>query len=782
MSVFRFGRPVVVGACGLVSLFFCSAPGWAQKPPPPQPVNPQAPVITMAGPLGMQRGGALELTITGTNLAGATGLFTGFPAKVTIPTDNKNLENNAQLKVKLEVPADTPIGYYPFRLATTRGISNLRTFCVDDLPQVIEVDTNRTKATPQAVPIPCVVAARADAEVTDYFKITVTAGQRVTFDIVARRMGSAMDPMMSIYSVKTGRELAHDNDSPGCQTDCRLTYVFKEAGDYLIEIKDVLNRGGPDYVYRLRIGDFPAATAPIPMAAKRGSKVKVSFAGPHVEGVPPIDVAVPTDPLQNVVWLAPKGPSGLSGWPVALALSDHEELVEQEPNHEPAKANRVPVPGGITGRFQESGDIDLFVFTAKKGQKLVIEAHTLELYSPTLVYFILKNSKTGTEIAKSNPQGVPPADQRLEFNVGEDGDYLVEVQHLNYLAGPSEAYHLTITPNLPSFEVGLGMERHDLPPGGFAPLLLFVTRKGYAGPIDLSMVGPPGLSGAGTIKANQAQGVLIVTSKADMPMGAYGFAVVAKATIEGQVVTQAVSVRAPVSQALSGVLFPPLHLNDQIALAVKEKAPFALVAKLDSPESVPGIPANVTITVVRDKGFAEEIVLNPPIGLPPGVPVPKLANIAKDKSELKFTLPLDGKTPLGEYQLLFAGKAKVGARELITGALPLNLAVVPPFELKLEPADLKLVPGGKAKVKVTATRKGGYKGAIALEVRKLPAGVTAAKAALNADQATLELELTVLPTAAAAAVKDVDVLGTATALNNLPNASPPIAVSVEKKK
>jgi hypothetical protein len=37
------------------------------------------------------------------------------------------------------------------------------------------------------------------------------------------------------------------------------------------------------------------------------------------------------------------------------------------------------------------------------------------------------------------------------------------------------------------------------------------------------------------------------------------------------------------------------------------------------------------------------------------------------------------------------------------------------------------------------------------------------------------------PTAAAAAVKDADVLGTATGLNNLQSASPPIVVNVQKK-
>ena len=81
------------------------------------------------------------------------------------------------------------------------------------------------------------------------------------------------------------RDLAFDNDSPGCQTDPRISYTFKEAGEYLVEVKDVLNRGGAEFFYRLRIGDFPLATTPFPMAAKRSDTAKINFAGPAVENV-----------------------------------------------------------------------------------------------------------------------------------------------------------------------------------------------------------------------------------------------------------------------------------------------------------------------------------------------------------------------------------------------------------------------------------------------------------------------------------------------------------------
>src|SRR5262249_18639086 len=194
-----------------------------QNPPPVKP-NPQAPTLNMAVPLGMQRGTTLDLTLTGTNLAEPTALWTSFPAKVTIPTDNKNGTDQTKLLARLEVPKDAPIGFHTIRLATTRGMSNLRIFCIDDFPQVMEADTNHSLASAQAISLPCVVVGRADAEVTDYFKFKVSAGQRVSFEVLGRRLGSAYDPQISLYDLRTGRELpeANSHDAPGLQADSRF--------------------------------------------------------------------------------------------------------------------------------------------------------------------------------------------------------------------------------------------------------------------------------------------------------------------------------------------------------------------------------------------------------------------------------------------------------------------------------------------------------------------------------------------------------------------------------
>jgi hypothetical protein len=89
--------------------------GQAQKGAP-APTPP--PALTAVTPNGIQRGTALELTLTGTNLAGPLGAWASFPAKITIPNDANNGKDAAKLRVKLEVPKDAPLGYHSLRVAT----------------------------------------------------------------------------------------------------------------------------------------------------------------------------------------------------------------------------------------------------------------------------------------------------------------------------------------------------------------------------------------------------------------------------------------------------------------------------------------------------------------------------------------------------------------------------------------------------------------------------------------------------------------------------------------
>ena len=100
----------------------------AQPKAPAIVAAPQSPTLNTPASLGAKVGEEVEIALTGTNLNDPTTVLISCPAKVTIPTDNKNGTEAGKLRVKVAVDAKCPIGLYTVRVATKHGISNARPF------------------------------------------------------------------------------------------------------------------------------------------------------------------------------------------------------------------------------------------------------------------------------------------------------------------------------------------------------------------------------------------------------------------------------------------------------------------------------------------------------------------------------------------------------------------------------------------------------------------------------------------------------------------------------
>lgn len=628
------------------------------------PANAAAPTLKAIAVPGAKRGSTATINLTGTNLANTLKVLTSIPGKVTIPTDNNNGKDATKLQVKVEIPADAQIGFHSIRVGTAKGVSNARIFCVDDLPEVTKVDTCKNKNTPQPITIPCVVSGKIDNESSDYYKITAKAGQRLTMEVIGRRLGSAIDPQITLYDAKNFRELpkGHSNDSPGLQTDPRLVHTFQADGDYLIEIRDVSYRGGEDYIYRLRVGDFPMATSPLPMAMKRGSKQTISFAGPHASEAEKQEVTAPTDPTIDTIWVTPKGKNGQLGWPVCLLLTDMDEKFEQEPNNEQAKASKLTIPTALTARFLEKGDADFYSFGAKKDQRVIIESTTLDLFSPTEVYMVVKDAK-GTKLMESNPTQAP----RLDFKAPADGEYTLFVEHLHLWGGPTEAYRLTLTEYEPGFDISLGGTQADVAIGGKLSLPILVTRRDFTDPIEVTIEGPKGFKGKLTIpkgqpaQAGQSGGNLDIEVDENTPIGPETIRIVGTATINKKPYKTYASVKGAVSTGLAGLPYPPRTMWRDFGIGVQPQPPFALALKLDPATIKPGEKTTLTVTAKRAKGFDGEIALS--VNGLPAMVTTKAAPIPKDGNEVKLEITSTDKAAAATPAITVTGKAKVNDKD-----------------------------------------------------------------------------------------------------------------------
>jgi hypothetical protein len=268
---------------------------------------------------------------------------------------------------------------------------------------------------------------------------------------------------------------------------------------------------------------------------------------------------------------------------------------------------------------------------------------------------------------------------------------------------------------------------------------------------------------------------LPVHAAADLPPGAYEITVRAKGTVDGKEVIAFASTKAAVQAQLGGLTYPPRHWLRGVAVGVTPKPPFSLAARWERPEAVRGLANTLLVTATRDPGFDGEIVLTA-AGLPPGVS--RDVAIAAGQTEGKVEVKPSDKAGLGPFPFTLTGRGTHAGREVTATLLPPPLVIALPFELKVEPNPVPLDQGGKAELTVTAVRKGGYGGPIAVELRNLPAQVSATKGTVAAGKDSATLALTAAASAPLASRGDVDVLGTAP-LYNQQAASPAFTVRVQ---
>jgi hypothetical protein len=648
----------------------------AQPKAPVVPTAPQSPTINTPASFGAKVGEEVELTLTGTNLTDPLGVVLGCPAKVTIPDDNKNGTDPAKLRVKVAVDPKCQIGLYTVRVATKNGISNARPFVVDSLPLTASVGNNRSKDTAQALAAPGVVSGNIAAETSEFFKVKVNANQKLTFEVLARRIGSPLDPIVVLHDAKTRRELIdlYADDTPGLQGDCRLTHTFKEAGEILVEVRDTTHRGGGDFAYRLRVGEFPGATTAFPLAVQRGKAATIGFAGPDT--IPPVEVTAPADPGLDAFYATPGG-----GWPVPVLLTDYPQTVEQEPNDEAAKANKLPVPGGVSAKFEKAKDVDHFAVEGKKGQKLIVSVQTFELNSPAEVLVRVLDAK-GAQVAASNPGA---AVNRFEFTPAADGEYVIACEHQNFLHGPNEVYHLSVVPAGPDLAVALALDRGEAPAGGGTTVFATVTRlNGYAGPVEVSIDGGDVLSGEVTLPPGQAIAVLPVMVRAGAKPGAQPFRVKATATAGDVSVTRYGALTDAVKATFGGMTIPPPELLNRCAFGVIDKPPFE-VELTPLPKAEKGKIGKIFVETTRGPTADGDIIFTPLLN-PPTV-APAFKPITKGQTEGKITLTVQPGAPVGPATFVFRAAAKVGGKDFAFVPPPVVIDVVEPkkVEPKKEP-------------------------------------------------------------------------------------------------
>ena len=424
-----------------------------------------------------------------------------FPKKVVpqtyFPQENFILRDFAGT---VEVAEDAAVGMRYWRAWTSQGATGLSRFVIGDLPEVVEREV-AGDAIAETVTLPVTANGRIyPREDVDVWSFDAKAGQPITCEVNAARIGSTLDAFVEVRDDQ-GRRLAESAEHYGA--DPLVRFVAPRDGKFFVRIYDVRFGGLQSSVYRLTITSGAHVDTVYPRGGRGGENVPLELIG---QGTPQKPLAFPMNAGNEGPVLAGVR-IGSRVHSLLLDRSNCSERLETEPNNEPEKGPVVQAPVVLNGRIDTSDDTDCWRLQGKKGQAVHFEFRARRAGDPLNPLLIVTDSK-GKELHR--------CEGRTAFTLPADGVYGLQIREqfgrrggarfiyrLHVGDPPAQDFRLTIPPSL-----ALGR-------GGTADLTVNVERiGGFGGEIKLAVAGlPDGVTAAAaSIPAGKKQGKIKLTA------------------------------------------------------------------------------------------------------------------------------------------------------------------------------------------------------------------------------------------------------------------------------
>jgi hypothetical protein len=741
-----------------------------------------APSLTRLEPRGGQRGTAVKLTLIGRDLGDTAEIETKIPGAVTsLAAPKDSMRRGRELPFLIEISPDAPVGVYPVRVKSRDGLSNILLFTVGEFPEVSEIEAQLMDPEPandsadeaQPVETPVIVNGTLYGPDRDYYRIEASENERLVIEVEARRVGSAVDPLIQVLDAE-GRRITWNDDAPGIGVDARVDVRFPEAGSYFIAIRDSkFSEQDQDY-YRLKIGNFAYAEGLYPLGWQRGGETEVEFVGGNLSGPLRISPDLATEQLaaEFAMLRVPGAPGAL---PMPFALTEQPAALEAN-----SDLNPLGPEIWMNGRIAQPGEIDTYVLKVKPDEYWSIELQAATLGASRLYGIVTARDPGGEQIAStqnltgeeklsnldvSQDSGI---DQFLSFQVGKDHNEIhIEVEDLLGRGGPGFGYRIIARRRSGDFTLTLRTHEVNVPANGTALVTVNAERRGYDGSIRLFVPElPDGLIAEGgnmplyEIAGSTRQGssaLLTLTHEPGAELRDAALQIWGEAEIDGQLVRR----RAR---------GPSLEVNVQSANEIQRlrrgfsSANIAPWLGADLPvRIVPPLPAAVEVTSPRYMriipGLKYELnwefqTDDEEISPPKNMGAAKTPNVRtfnrprkEDKGKAKGTFDVGSQLGWGpgKYELVLAAQVNIdGSKETIY-APAITVDVIRAYEI--EPEVISLQPGAKGHLVARLKREPGFASPVEIKPENLPLDVTCDPITADPDTHELRLPCTAAPNA-----------------------------------
>lgn len=449
------------------------------------PLSAASPTLTGLNPSGGQLGKSVDLTVGGTFDPWPIQAWASHKGIVLTPGKVKG-------KFVANIAADVPAGLHWLRLYNSDGASEQRPFFVGTLPEVAEVDPNDDPVKPQLLTGNCVVNGKLNpAGDVDHFAIELKKGQTFVASLEANAiLRSPMDGQMQLLDA-AGSVVAENNDAHGL--DPQIAFVVPRDGRYVVRIfafpsmpdSSIRFFGSELCVYRLTCTAGGFVDHAFPPAVSLKDPKPIELRGWNIPNAAKA-LALKSDRLLDR--LSVSHPDIANA--VSIRIEPHPCLVEVEPN-DPSRPQELESPATIGGHIQIAGDVDVFQFSLKKGDKraIRIEADAIDSLLDPVLRILDETGKVLNESRTPKGNSDPP---EVAFTALADGKYRVEIRDLYKHGGDRYAYRLRIAKPEPDFSLGVAADQFTFNAGESLEIPVTVARiGGFTQPIEIRAVDLP---------------------------------------------------------------------------------------------------------------------------------------------------------------------------------------------------------------------------------------------------------------------------------------------------
>ncbi len=693
-----------------------------------------SPRVTQVAPAGGQRGAESEIECRGSNLEDAKGALFDEPGFEVTPL----AAEKGRFRMKIKVPPEARLGAHRFRVLTASGVGDLRLFFVSPFPVVPEVESPR--AEPQRVALGTTISGRTQGEDEDVFEVELRKGQRLSVEVIGARLQTQQiyDPLLSI-SKADGTRLLDVDDTHFTQQDPVASVLAPEDGRYHVAVRESTNAGSGECQYLLHLGSFPRPLTVYPLGGQAGQELKVTLLG-DAKGPLEKSLRLPAEPDSQFA-LYPEDDQPATQ-PNLLRVSGFPNVLESEPNQDPATATVAPgpLPAALNGVLGENGDVDFFRVTAKKGQVYEVRVYARRLRSPVDSVLTILDG-TGKQIASNDDDG--QLDSGLRWTVGADGEFLIRVTDKLHRGGPLAAYRVELIPVQPRITVALpemvqnsNQERRAIvvPKGNRYASLVRIKRSDAPGAVELEALDlPAGVTVTGTRVAQSVDTVpMVFEAGAETVLTAKAFKMGVRLVDPPK--------HEPLQSGIENEIDVVENGNQRAFYTIQEQSfPVAVTDEIPVriellPPRVPllrGGAMSLNVRALRQGDFKGPVSLSL-LYSPPGIGTAGPMQIPEGKEEAALPLSANPDAPLSKWQVCVVGNADFGKGTVWFSTPLVEIEVAEPF-LAGKIARSFVDQGDTVSVKVTLEHKRPFEGKARLALLGLPPNTSAQEVEITSE-------------------------------------------------